>query len=237
MNIPILYEDNHLIVVNKPAGWVVQGASSHHASLLDWVATYLKHKYQKPGNVFVGVVSRLDQPVSGVVPFARTSKGASRLNEQIRDRSVQKKYWALVEGTPSAVSLRLSHWLRRREEDTKTIAYDTRQPETQEAVLTYRVESHWDGGSWMEIDLETGRKHQIRAQLAHIGHPIVGDRLYGSKRSFPDGIALHCSRFACQHPTLQTPLLWQAFPPNSWKSFLHSHAGNDAWDQLQNRFA
>jgi 23S rRNA pseudouridine1911/1915/1917 synthase len=183
----VLYEDNHLVAVFKPAGVLVQGDASGAPTLMDAVKAWLARKYAKPGNVFLGLLHRLDRPVAGVVLFAKTSKGASRLSQQIRDRAVEKTYHALVEGRLEGEGT-LVHWLA--EDDGYVTAHDAPGPGRKEARLHWRALRHADGRTRVEVDLETGRKHQIRAQLAHTGHPIAGDRRYGARSEFPSGIAL-----------------------------------------------
>jgi len=212
----ILYEDNHLLVVNKPADWVVQGASTDQRSLLESARLYIKSKYHKPGNVYLGVVSRLDAPVTGAVPFARTSKCAARLSEQFRDHSVDKEYWALVTGCPSAIEGRLEQWLVRRPEDTVTRVVAPDHPDGQSAILEYRVVACAKGQSFLKLRLITGRKHQIRCQLAAMDCPILGDQLYGSRDRFPQGIALHCHRLEFVHPTTKERMTILADPPIYW---------------------
>jgi len=212
----ILHEDNHLLVVNKPADWVVQGASTDQRSLLESARLYIKSKYQKPGNVYLGVVSRLDAPVTGAVPFARTSKCAARLSEQFRDHTVDKEYWALVTGCPSAIEGRLEQWLVRRPEDTVTRVVAPDHPDGQSAILEYRVVACAKGQSFLKLRLITGRKHQIRCQLAAMGCPILGDQLYGSRDRFPQGIALHCHRLEFVHPTTKERMTILADPPIYW---------------------
>lgn len=225
----IVYEDNHLLVVNKPIGWIVQGAQTGQNSLLDLAKSYIKTKYHKPGNVYLGVVSRLDGPVSGLVPLARTSKAASRLSEQIRMRAVKKVYWAIVSGKPPKTSDRIEHWLVRQESDTITRVATSTAPNAQQAILEYRTLGMSTSNAsidactaqtWLEIELVTGRKHQIRAQLAAMGCPILGDAKYGSKIRFSEGIALHCRRLVFQHPIRDEELDLKANPPKSWPNWM-----------------
>jgi 23S rRNA pseudouridine1911/1915/1917 synthase len=211
----VLYEDNHLLVLNKPPGMASQGAAPGAASAVDWAKDYLKRKYAKPGNVFVGVVSRLDRDVSGVLVFARTSKGAARLSEQIRERKVKKIYWALVEGSPPD-ALQCVDWLARDDRAGRTVVVDADAPDAQEAILSIRALRRISGATLLEVDLETGRKHQIRAQLAERGWPIVGDKKYGARRTFPAGIALHAQRIEFQHPTRDEPIVVEAPLPAAW---------------------
>jgi 23S rRNA pseudouridine1911/1915/1917 synthase len=225
----IVYEDNHLLVVNKPVGWIVQGAQVGQDSLLERAKSYIKHKHNKPGSVYLGVVSRLDGPVSGLVPLARTSKAAARLSEQIRERKVRKVYWAVVSSEPPKPSDRLEHWLARKESDTVTRVVAQNTPQAQQAILEYRTLATSEQTSslnttsqqyCLEIELITGRKHQIRAQLGAIGCPILGDEKYGSRVRFPDGIALHCRRLIFQHPTKNESLDLTAAPPTSWPNWI-----------------
>jgi 23S rRNA pseudouridine1911/1915/1917 synthase len=186
MKLDVLYEDNHLIAVYKPAGMLVQGDETGDACLMDAVKAYLKEKYQKPGNVFLGLLHRLDRPVSGIVLFAKTSKGASRLSEQFRTHRVVKIYHALVIGEPKESKARLTHFLIKNEEKNVTTVYDTPQDGALEAILSYEVVERRGAQTLFRISLETGRPHQIRAQLSHIGHPIVGDLKYGAPEPLPD---------------------------------------------------
>jgi len=218
----ILYEDNHIIVVNKSPGEIVQGDKTGDKPLSDLVKGYLKEKYQKPGNVFCGVTHRLDRPTSGVVLFARTSKALSRLNEMFRNGEVDKTYWAIVKNKPPKEEDTLVHYLIRNEKINKSTAYDSEKPHTKKAVLHYRLIAASQKYYLLEVNLETGRHHQIRCQLAKIGSPIKGDLKYGAERSNPDGsISLHARSIALIHPvsklrievTAAVPeeLLWQRF--------------------------
>lgn len=215
----ILYEDNHLLIVDKPADWVVQGAQPDQHSLLESARSYIKEKYHKPGNVFLGVVSRLDAPVTGVVPFARTSKAAARLSEQFRERTPHKLYLAIVKGIPDPPSGRLEHDLVRPAESSVTRVAVSSHADAQRAILEYRTIRSLDGKSLLEIELVTGRKHQIRCQLAAVGCPILGDRLYGASESFSKGIALHCRRMTLVHPTLGHPIAVVAPLPIYWPAW------------------
>jgi 23S rRNA pseudouridine1911/1915/1917 synthase len=218
----VLYEDNHLLVVNKPAGLPTQGAAAGDDSLVVQAKDYLKQKFHKPGNAYVGVVSRLDALVSGVVVLARTSKGAARLSEQFREGEVEKIYWAVVEGSPPAATGELIDWLWKDEPQHKVVVIPREGPrpkDAQEARLHYRTLSKLDHGrTLLEVQLETGRKHQIRVQLAHCGMPILGDAKYGARERFPIGIALHARRLRLTHPTLKTSLDFLAHLPASWRS-------------------
>jgi 23S rRNA pseudouridine1911/1915/1917 synthase len=199
-NLQILYEDNHLIAVYKPAGLLVQGDISHEISLLDMVKDYIKKQYNKPGEVFLGLVHRLDRPVAGVVVFARTSKSASRLSIQWRQRSITKIYWALVHGKMPRPSGRLTSFLKKRRQKV-TLTEETHK-RAQEAALTYRTLLVREEISLLEINLLTGRKHQIRAQLAAEGCPIVGDLKYGARQRREDGtICLLAKSLTFMHPT------------------------------------
>ncbi|MDX1333528.1 MAG: RNA pseudouridine synthase, partial [Robiginitalea sp.] len=191
-NLQVLYEDNHLLVVNKRPGDIVQGDQTGDTPLSEVAKGYIKRKYQKPGNVFLGVVHRLDRPTSGALLLARTSKALSRMNARFKEKEVRKTYWALVSSPPPAESGRLVHWLRRNQNQNKSYAHPNEGPDRKKAVLNYRVLKALDRYYLLEIDLETGRHHQIRSQLAAIGCPIKGDLKYGFPRSNPDGsIHLH----------------------------------------------
>ena len=214
----VLHEDNHLLVVNKPAGLPTQGAAAGEDSVVTAAKDYLKHKYHKPGNVYLGVVSRLDSLVSGVLVLARTSKAAARLTEQFKSGSVEKVYWALVESPPPDASGELTHWLRKNDAAHRMEVTRAGTPGAQEARLSYRTIGQEQRGALLEIHLITGRKHQIRLQLATIGRPIIGDRKYGSQRTFfQNAIALHCVRLAIDHPISRERLDFQLPPPAAWK--------------------
>jgi 23S rRNA pseudouridine1911/1915/1917 synthase len=212
----VLFEDNHLLVVAKPANLITQGAAQDEDSLVSRARAYLKHKYSKPGNVYVGVVSRLDASVSGVVVLAKTSKAADRLNEQFRNREVEKTYWALVSGHVQPASGRLVDWLVKDERQQKVVVTQRDTPGAQEAVLTYQTKAQLGQSTWLEIALETGRKNQIRVQLAARGWPVLGDRKYGSRSSFPTGIALLARSLRLRHPTKQEEMTFTAAPSASW---------------------
>ncbi len=197
----IVYEDNHLIIVYKQSGEIVQGDKTGDEPLSESVKAYVKEKYQKPGNVFLGVVHRLDRPVAGLVVFARTGKALSRLNEMFRKVEVHKTYWAITKDAPAALLGTLHHWLVRNEKQNKSYAYDHEVPNSKEAFLNYRVIGHSTNYYLWEVQLLTGRHHQIRCQLAHIGCPIRGDLKYGAKRSNPDGsISLLSHSISFMHP-------------------------------------
>lgn len=215
----ILFEDNHLLVVAKPHGLATQGALPGRDSLVAWAKDYLKRKYDKPGAVYLGVVSRLDAATAGVVVLARTSKAAARLSEAFRRRSVQKTYWAFLEGEPSPSSGELRHWLAYDDAARRNRAVGADAPGAQEAVLRYRLLATTDAGAAVEIELLTGRKHQIRAQFAAIGRRVWGDARYGAARQGGDGIALLSRRLQLEHPVRRTPLDFVAAPPASWRRF------------------
>lgn len=215
----VLYEDNHLLVVNKPAGIPTQGAASGDDSLVVRAKTYLKRQYAKPGNVFVGVVSRLDALVSGVVVLARTSKAAARLSAQFRESDVLKTYWAVVQPSPRDDAGQLVDWVLKNDARHRMEVVPPGSAGSQEARLDYRVLQRLAGQrTLLQVNLQTGRKHQIRVQLAHRGWPIVGDRKYGSLAPFPEGIALHARRLAFDHPTRKERLTFSARLPANWQS-------------------
>ena len=218
----VVYEDNHIIIVNKQSGEIVQGDKTGDRPLSDTVKDYIKEKYQKPGAVFLGVVHRLDRPVSGLVVFARTSKALTRLNKMFAEGEVHKTYWALVKNAPQETEATLTHWLVRNEKQNKSYAYATEKSNAKKAILKYRLIGKSDNYSLLEVQLMTGRHHQIRCQLAAMGCPIKGDLKYGAPRSNPDGsISLLSRRMEFIHPvskeriTVEAPLpddpLWQAF--------------------------
>lgn len=197
----VVYEDNHIIVVYKESGEIVQGDKTGDTPLSDIVKDYIKENYQKPGNVFLGVVHRLDRPVSGLVVFARTSKALSRLNEMFRTGDVHKTYWAITKEQPAELEGRLEHWLVRNEKQNKSYAYTREKPGAKKAILEYKVIGRTDNYNLLEVRLLTGRHHQIRCQLAAMGCPIKGDLKYGARRSNPDGsISLLSRRVQFVHP-------------------------------------
>lgn len=198
----VLYEDNHLIIVNKQTGEIVQGDKTGDTPLSDIVKDWLKKKHNKPGNVYLGVVHRLDRPVSGVVLFAKTSKALPRLNKMFAEHiNVHKTYWAIVQNRPKEDKGTLTHWLTRQEKNNTAKAYDREVPGAKKAVLDYEVIASSDRYHLLEINLHTGRHHQIRCQLAKIGCPIKGDLKYGAPRSNPDGsISLHARNLTLEHP-------------------------------------
>lgn len=211
----VLYEDNHIIVVNKDSGEIVQGDKTGDTPLSETVKDYIKVKYNKPGNVFLGVVHRLDRPVSGVVVFARTSKALSRLNEMFRKGDVHKTYLALTAGRPPKTMDTLTGWLVRNEKQNKSYCYDHEVPGSKKAVLCYKEAGHTDNYTLLEVELKTGRHHQIRCQLASIGCPIKGDLKYGARRSNPDGsISLVSANITFVHPVSKQPMSFDAILPD-----------------------
>lgn len=218
----VLYEDNHIIIVNKTASEIVQGDKTGDTPLSETVKQYLKEKYQKPGNVFIGVTHRLDRPVSGLVVFAKTSKALSRLNEMFKNGEVRKTYWAVVKNLPPKEEGELVHYLVRNEKQNKSYAYDTEKPNSKKAVLHYRLIGRSQNYYLLEVDLKTGRHHQIRCQLAKMGCPIKGDLKYGSPRSNPDGsICLHARSVRFVHPVSKEVIAVEAPVPsgNLWNGF------------------
>ncbi|MDR1270093.1 MAG: RluA family pseudouridine synthase [Planctomycetaceae bacterium] len=213
----ILYEDNHLLAVVKPSGLATMGLAEGEETLLTRTKDYIKRKYNKPGEVYLGVVSRLDVPVSGVVLFARTSKAAARLNEQFRTHSVEKIYVALVEGSVDPPEDEWTNWIREDERHRKV--WLAQSGNGKEAKLQYRTLRKTGNNSLIEIRLETGRKHQIRVQFAGHGFPVLGDRKYGAKTIFPNGIALHALKLTVTHPTTHQRIQLTAPLPASWKKF------------------
>ena len=218
----VVYEDNHLIIVYKHSGEIVQGDKTGDVPLSEDVKRYLKEKYQKPGNVFLGVVHRLDRPVSGLVVFAKTSKALTRLNKMFRDGEVHKTYWAITKNRPAQPEGTLTDWLVRNEKQNKSYAYDHEVPNSKKAILKYRLIGQSDHYCLLEVHLMTGRHHQIRCQLANMGCPIKGDLKYGAQRSNPDGsICLLSHHVEFVHPvskeliSKESPLpedkLWQVW--------------------------
>ena len=221
----VVYEDNHIIVVNKTASEIVQGDKTGDTPLSETVKQYLKEKYNKTGNVFLGVTHRLDRPVSGLVVFAKTSKALSRLNDMFRNGEVKKTYWAIVRNRPSAPEGELTNWLVRNEKQNKSYAYDKEVKDSKKAVLCYKTIGHSQNYHLLEVDLKTGRHHQIRCQLAKMGCPIKGDLKYGSPRSNPDGsICLHARRISFIHPVSKESIHIEAPVPggNLWNGFIYT---------------
>lgn len=217
---PILYEDNHLLVVDKPAGLPTMGVADDRATVLSEAKAYIKSKYGKPGNVYLGIVSRLDAPVTGALVIARTSKAASRLTEQFQNRDVVKCYWALVQSPPVPKTGVWEDFVRKDERHRKMHVTHAQHPEAKLARLRYTTIDQVRAATLLEIHLETGRKHQIRLQLVHRGHPVFGDRKYGSEIVFPKGIGLHSRRVEFEHPVRKSPLSIECRLPESWAKFV-----------------
>ena len=219
----VLYEDNHIIAVNKTCNEIVQGDKTSDTPLADTVKVYIKEKYHKPGEVFLGVTHRLDRPTSGVVLFARTSKALSRLNEMFKSHEqIRKTYWAIVQGAPKQAEARLENWLVRNEAQNKSYIAKPGAKEAKLAVLSYKTLVKGDHYTLLEVNLETGRHHQIRCQLAAIGCPIKGDLKYGAKRSNPDGgISLHARKIEFIHPVSKQDICITAPVPEDslWQQF------------------
>ncbi len=221
----IIYEDNHLIAVNKPAGWLVQADITGDLTLADWTKSYIKQRYKKPGDVFLGTVHRIDRPVSGTVIFARTSKALSRMNELIRERKIVKKYWAIINVRPDPLSAELTHFLVKDKAKNKAKAFDNlsrRAEGAKKATLTYNMIGGIGDNYLLEIDLKTGRPHQIRAQMSKMGYPIRGDIKYGFKTPNQDAsIHLHCRSMSFIHPVKKEPVTITADPPDDqiWRLF------------------
>lgn len=218
----VVYEDNHLLIVNKAPGEIVQGDKTGDEPLSETLKTWLKEKYDKPGNVFVGVTHRLDRPVGGLVVFAKTSKALSRMNDMFRNGEVKKTYWALTRNLPPQPEGRLEHYITTVERTNKSTAHAAPREGAKRAALSYRHIASSERFHLLEINLETGRKHQIRVQLAAIGCPIKGDLKYGDKRSNPDGsISLLARSIEFIHPVSKQPVSVTAPVPASWKGFEH----------------
>lgn len=217
----VIYEDNHIIAVNKTCSEIVQGDKTGDTPLSDIVKEWLRVKYDKPGNVFVGVTHRLDRPVSGIVLFAKTSKALARMNEMFREGNIHKTYWAIVKNKPEEPEAELVHYLVRNEKQNKSYAYPTEKPNSKKAILSYKQIASSDRYFLLEVDLKTGRHHQIRCQLAKIGCPIKGDLKYGFDRSNKDGgISLHARRVNFIHPVSKEKITIEAPVPDDplWKT-------------------
>ena len=222
----VLYEDNHLVVVNKAPGEIVQGDKTGDKPLSEEVKEYLKVKYNKPGNVFCGVTHRLDRPTSGIVVFAKTSKALSRLNAMFKNNEIDKTYWAVVKKLPEKTEATLTHYLIKNERTNKSTAYDVEKPNTKKSVLHYKVIGQSQNYNLLEVDLETGRHHQIRCQLSKIGSPIKGDLKYGAERSNPDGsISLHARKIAFIHPVSKEKIEAVAPTPDDvlWNALINTN--------------
>ena len=218
----VIYEDNHIIIVNKTASEIVQGDKTGDKPLSEIVKEYIKEKYNKPGNVFIGVPHRLDRPVSGIVVLAKTSKALARLNEMFRDGEVKKTYWAIVKNCPKEEEALLENYLVRNEKQNKSYAYDKEVANSKKAMPHYKLIGHSQNYFLLEVDLMTGRHHQIRCQLANMGCPIKGDLKYGAQRSNPDGsICLHARRVRFTHPVSKIEIDIVAPTPegNLWNGF------------------
>ena len=214
-NLQVLFEDNHIIIVNKRSGDITQGDKTGDKPLSDVVKNYIKTKFNKPGNVYLGVVHRLDRPTSGVIIFARTSKALERLNKMLRDKKINKTYWAIVKGCPKKEKDTLINFLKKNPKNNKSSVYHHEISGSKRAVLHYQVIKKLDNYSLLEIDLETGRHHQIRTQLSAIGFPIKGDLKYGFNRSNKDGsIHLHARKIEFIHPVSKEQISLIAPTPN-----------------------
>ncbi|QTE22138.1 RluA family pseudouridine synthase [Polaribacter cellanae] len=214
-NLQVLFEDNHLIIVNKKAGDITQGDKTGDKPLSDVVKEYIKDKYNKPGNVFLGTVHRLDRPTSGIIIFARTSKALERLNKMLREKTIKKTYWAIVKNTPKKESDTLINFLKKNSKNNKSFVHKKETEGCKKAILHYKIIKTLENYSLLEIDLETGRHHQIRTQLAHIGSPIKGDLKYGFDRSNKDGsISLHARKINFIHPVTKEEINVLAPTPN-----------------------
>jgi 23S rRNA pseudouridine1911/1915/1917 synthase len=220
-NLQVLHEDNHIIIVNKRVGDIVQGDKTGDKPLSEVVKEYIKDKYNKPGEVFLGVVHRLDRPTTGIVVFARTTKALTRLNELFKNRETQKTYWAIVKNKPANPSDKLVHYLKRNEKNNSSKAHLKEVPDSKLASLDYTIFKELNNYVALEINLHTGRHHQIRAQLSAIGSPIKGDLKYGFDRSNPDGgIHLHARKLVFIHPVTKETLQVTAPVPDEviWKA-------------------
>ncbi|TBN04281.1 RNA pseudouridine synthase [Hyunsoonleella flava] len=214
-NLQVLYEDNHIIVVNKRAGDIVQGDKTGDTPLSDVVKAYIKYKYNKPGNVYLGTVHRLDRPTTGIVMFAKTSKALPRLNKLFLSKEVKKTYWAVVKKPPSKPEDTLIHWLKKNPKNNKSYAHQKQVKDSKKAILHYKIIKKLDNYTLLEVNLETGRHHQIRTQLSQIGSPIKGDLKYGFERSNKDAsIHLHARQIEFMHPVKKEPVSLVAPTPN-----------------------
>ena len=220
-NLQVIYEDNHLIVVNKRAGDIVQGDKTGDKPLSDVVKSYIKEKYNKPGDVYLGVVHRLDRPTTGVVLFSKTSKALTRLNKMFANHETSKTYWAVVKNNPPKEKDRLVHYLKRNPKQNKSYAHKHEVPDSKKAILEYTLKFRLNNYNLLEVNLLTGRHHQIRSQLSSIECPIKGDLKYGADRSNPDGsIHLHARFLTIQHPVKKEPITFKAPLPEDaiWKA-------------------
>ncbi len=222
--IDVLFEDNHIIIINKEAGELVQGDSTGDKTLVDKVKLYLKKKYKKPGEVFLGLVHRIDRPTSGIVICAKTSKALTRLNEQFKKRNVEKKYLAIVKNPFTIESRTLTNWIAKNPRINKSFVFKNQNSKTKKAILSFRIQKKIQNYTLLEIHLKTGRHHQIRVQLSNMGYPIVGDLKYGAKRSNPDAsICLHSAELNFEHPVRKKLIQIKANPPAKylWSAFLY----------------
>ncbi|GAA4898645.1 RNA pseudouridine synthase [Flaviramulus aquimarinus] len=222
-NLQVLYEDNHIIIINKRAGDIVQGDKTGDKPLSDVVKEYIKYKYNKPGNVYLGTVHRLDRPTTGLVIFAKTSKALPRLNKLFLSKDIKKTYWALVKNMPQKAEDTLVHWLKKNPKNNKSKAHPKEVTDSKKAILHYKLLKTLDHYYLLEINLETGRHHQIRTQLSSIGSPIKGDLKYGFNRSNTDAsISLHARRIEFVHPVKKEPISIEAPLPNDaiWNACL-----------------
>ncbi len=214
-NLQVLYEDNHIIIINKRAGDIVQGDKTGDKPLSDVVKEYIKDKYNKPGNVYLGTVHRLDRPTSGIVIFAKTSKALPRLNKLFLSKDIKKTYWAVVKQSPKKSQDTLTHWLKKNPKNNKSYAHQKEIKDSKKAILHYKTIKKLDNYLLLEVHLETGRHHQIRTQLSTIGCPIKGDLKYGFDRSNKDAsIHLHARHIAFIHPVKKEQISISAPPPN-----------------------
>lgn len=214
-NLQVLYEDNHLIAINKRTGDIVQGDKTGDTPLSEVVKRYIAEKYNKPGAVFLGVPHRLDRPTSGVILFSRTSKALSRLNKMFSNRETEKRYWALVKNAPPKIEDTLVHFLKRNPKQNKSYSHEKEVPGSKKGILRYKLLKNLDNYFLLEIDLETGRHHQIRSQLSAIGSPIKGDLKYGFARSNPNGgIHLHARAIKFTHPVTKEEISIEAPTPD-----------------------
>jgi 23S rRNA pseudouridine1911/1915/1917 synthase len=226
----ILYEDNHCLAIAKPAGSLSTHYAGKEETLDREVKRYLKEKYGKPGNVFLGIVHRLDRPVSGVLLFARTSKAAARLAEQFRQGTVEKIYWAIIEGNVRETAGTVENWLKKNPDLARVEVVEPRTPGSRQALLHFQRRGEHGGLTWLEIRPQTGRTHQLRVQLAHQGHPIYGDARYGSVHTFDRAIALHARALTFLHPVRYEPITLTADVPRPWRgrfAYLLRGAGHE----------
>jgi len=222
LSLDLIHEDNHLLVVNKPAGLLVQGDSTGDVTLADICEDYIRRKYNKPGNVFLGVVHRLDRPVSGVIVFAKTSKALTRMNKLFQERKVKKTYWAIVKNRPPETEEVLIHWLIKDRSRNVTSAYTRKKPGSLRSVLSYKIINSIQRKHLLSVEPQTGRPHQIRVQLAKMGSPIIGDLRYGNPPANEDAsICLHAKSLEFEHPVLKTIVRYNAPVPSLllWNDF------------------